>query len=259
MNGLETMEDVSGIGVKVPAFEGSLELLLHLIKENQVNIYDIPIAFITQQYLETLDQMKSLNLSIAGDFLVMAATLIHIKSKMLLPVHETEEAEEIEEDPRFELVARLLEYKKFKEAAGELESFETIQRQIFARAPLPVDSETCEISLGNLDMTDLLTALQKVIARLPDPATLFIQNDELSVRDKIYFLVSMMEPGKTLLFDQIFDGVQTRHEVVVTFLALLEVIRLGLIKVLQLEDCGALRLIGTDNLKNNNLTFLEEE
>ncbi len=255
---MNVLEVESGIGVKVPAFEGSLELLLHLIKENQVNIYDIPIAFITRQYLETLNLMQSLNLSIAGDFLVMAATLIHIKSKMLLPAHETEEEDELEEDPRQELVTRLLEYKKFKEAAYELESFETIWRQVFSREPLPVDAETCEISLGNLDMTDLLTALQKVIARLPNPSLLSIQNDELSVRDKIGFIVSMIEPGKTLLFEQLFDKVTTRHEVVVTFLALLEIIRLGLIKALQMEGHGALRLIGTDNLLKNGVSFGEE-
>lgn len=144
------LETDSGLGVKVGAFEGSLELLLHLIKENQINIYDIPIALITQQYLDTLERMTSLKLSIAGDFLVMAATLIHIKSKMLLPVHEAETDEESEEDPRQELVARLLEYKKFKEAAGELSSCESIWRQVSSREDHSIAADTTseEIFLG---------------------------------------------------------------------------------------------------------------
>jgi segregation and condensation protein A len=242
------LETDSGLGIKVGAFEGSLELLLHLIKENQVNIYDIPIALITQQYLETIDLMTSLKLSIAGDFLVMAATLIHIKSKMLLPVHEAEDDEELEEDPRQELVARLLEYKKFKEAAGELESYETIWRQVFSREAPITTAHTEELILGDMDMNDLLKALQKVVDRLPNKAVLTIQTDELSVRDQIGFILSMMENGKSMLFDELFAGIDTRYRVVITFLALLEIIRLGLIKILQVENCSALRLIGTENL-----------
>jgi segregation and condensation protein A len=261
MGGLEmsALEMDTQLGVKVEAFEGSLELLLHLIKENQINIYDIPIALITQQYLETLDLMKSFNLSVAGDFLVMAATLIHIKSKMLLPVHEIEEEEDLEDDPRQELVARLLEYKKFKEAAGDLESFETIWRQVFSREPQAFDPASEEISLGNLEISDLLNALQKVMTRLPNPAVLAIQDDELSVRDKIGFIISMMETERSILFDQLFDEVKTRHEVIVTFLALLEVIRLGLIKVLQVENGESLRLMGTNNLLKNERPSQGEE
>ncbi|MBI3597856.1 MAG: segregation/condensation protein A [Nitrospirae bacterium] len=244
------METDSGLGVKVGAFEGSLELLLHLIQENQINIYDIPIALITQQYLETLEQMTSLKLSVAGDFLVMAATLIHIKSKMLLPVYETDEEEALEEDPRHELVARLLEYQKFKEAAGTLESYETIWRQVFVREALlaTASDPSEEIFLGDVGVHDLLKALQKVIERLPNKDILTIHNDELSVRDRIGFILSLMEHEKSLLFEQLFDGIETRYGVVVTFLALLEIIRLGLIKILQVENCSALRLMSTDNL-----------
>jgi segregation and condensation protein A len=242
------LETDSGIGVKVDAFEGSLELLLHLIKENKIDIYDIPIAIITKQYLDTLDLMTSLKLSIAGDFLVMAATLVHIKSKMLLPIHETEEEEEIEQDPRQELVARLLEYKKFKEAAGTLESYESIWRQVFSREAIQTTEPCEEVLLGDLAISDLLSALQKVIERLPNKNVLMIQPDELSVRDRIDFILSMLENKSSLLFDQLFEGIESRYHVVITFLALLEVIRLGLIKILQVENCGALRLIGTENL-----------
>lgn len=242
------LETDSGIGVKVDAFEGSLELLLHLIKENKIDIYDIPIAIITKQYLDTLDLMTSLKLSIAGDFLVMAATLIHIKSKMLLPIYETDEEEEIEQDPRQELVARLLEYKKFKEAAGTLESYESIWRQVFSREAIQATEPCQEIPLGDLAISDLLSALQKVVERLPNKNVLTIQPDEMSVRDRIGFILSMLENESSLLFDQLFEGMESRYHVVITFLALLEVIRLGLIKILQVENCGALRLIGTENL-----------
>ncbi len=247
---LAELEVESSLGVKVPNFEGPLELLLHLIKEDEINIYDIPIAKITQQYLEALDVMKSLNLTIAGDFLVMAATLIHIKSKMLLPVHETEEDEDREEgeDPRQELVARLLEYKKFKEAAEGLAVRESTWRQIFFRTPAEATASD-EIYLGDLTAFDLFSALQKVIARLPaDKAGLTIEPDALSVRDQINFIVSKMEGLSSLLFDQLFEGAKTRTAVVVTFLALLEVVRIGLIKIIQTEMCGPLRLVGTNNL-----------
>jgi segregation and condensation protein A len=255
------LETDPGLDVKVDAFEGSLELLLHLIKENKIDIYDIPIALITRQYLETLDQMRSFNLSIAGDFLVMAATLIHIKSKMLLPVQETCDEEDVEEDPRQELVTRLLEYKKFKAVAGNLASFEAVWRDVFSREPLPLSADPVyeEITFGNLEISDLLNALQKVIARLPDRTILTIEDDELSVRDKIGLITALLETQRTMLFEQLFDGLGTRQQVVVTFLALLEVIRLGLIKVLQLEEGGSLRLIGTDNLFNENAKPLQEE
>ncbi len=238
---ISTTESV--LGVKVPPFEGPLELLLTLIKENEINIYDIPIALITQQYLATLDLMKSLNLSVAGDFLVMAATLIHIKSKTLLPVQETDEGEMPEDDPRLELVTRLLEYKKFKEASYDLEARESIWRQVFSREPSDCVLSPDEISLGDLNPSDLLDALQKVIARLPNPAILQIENDELSVRDRMNFILFKMEQSETLLFDALFEDVGTRHAVVVTFLALLEIVRLGILKIVQTEICGVLRLI----------------
>jgi len=246
------LETESQLGVSVPHFEGPLELLLHLIKENKINIYDIPIAQITQQYLDALDWMKSVNLSIAGDFLVMAATLILMKSKMLLPVHETAEGEEEEEedaiDPRQELVARLIAYKKFKAAAEEFESLESHWRQVFFRAPSAITASTDEIFLGDLTPFDLFDAMQKIIAQFPDKPGLTFEQDELSVRDKMRFILTRIEHSKSILFDQLFEGHKTRFSLVVTFLALLEVVRIGLIKLVQTELCGPLRLIGTDNL-----------
>ncbi|HEY5599331.1 MAG TPA: segregation/condensation protein A [Candidatus Manganitrophaceae bacterium] len=235
------------LDVKVGSFEGPLELLLHLIKKNEINIYDIPIALITRQYIDTLDLMKSLNLSIAGEFLVMAATLIHIKSKMLLPAPELDEEKE-EEDPRQELVRRLLEYQKFKEAAGRLEERESLWRDIFRRDPSPPELPPEEVPLVDLDLYHLLDALKNVLARLPDKEVFQITVDELSVKDRMQFVLDRLERSESVLFDQLFEGVATRHAVVVTFLALLEVIRLGLVCVLQSEVCGPLRLLKTNNL-----------
>ncbi|MDC4224227.1 MAG: segregation/condensation protein A [Candidatus Manganitrophus sp.] len=241
------MESETAYEVKVGTFEGPLELLLHLIKKNEINIYDIPIALITQQYIETLDLMKSLNLSIAGEFLVMAATLIHIKSKTLLPPAETEGDEEI--DPRQELVARLLEYQKFKNAAEQLEERESLWREIFRKEPSPSPELLPEeVPLVDLDLYDLLDALKNVLARIPDKKVLQVTIDELTVKDRMQFLMERMGEIESVLFDDLFEGMRTRHAVVVTFLALLEVIRLGLIRVVQGDACGPLRLFKTKNL-----------
>jgi segregation and condensation protein A len=242
------MEVDSPYEVKLGNFEGPLELLLHLIKKNEINIYDIPIALITQQYIDTLHLMKSLNLSIAGEFLVMAATLIHIKSKTLLPPSETEEESE-EGDPRQELVWRLLEYQKFKDAAERLEQRESLWREIFRREPVPSQELLPEeIPLVDVTLYDLLDALKNVLLRLPDKKLLQITADELSVKDRMQFLMEQMESTESVLFSELFEGISTRYAVVVTFLALLEVIRLGLIQVLQGDICGPLRLLKTKNL-----------
>lgn len=240
------MESEAAYEVKVGTFEGPLELLLHLIKKNEINIYDIPIALITQQYIETLDLMKSLNLSIAGEFLVMAATLIHIKSKTLLPPAE-EEADE--EDPRQELVARLLEYQKFKDAAEQLEERESLWREIFRKEPSPSPELLPEeVPLVDLDLYDLLDALKNVLAKIPDKKVLQVTIDELTVKDRMQFLMERMGTIESILFDDLFEGIRTRHSVVVTFLALLEIIRLGLVRVVQGDVCGPLRLFKTKNL-----------
>lgn len=242
------MEVDSSYEVKLGNFEGPLELLLHLIKKNEINIYDIPIALITQQYIETLDLMKSLNLAIAGEFLVMAATLIHIKSKTLLPPSETDEGVE-ETDPRQELVWRLLEYQKFKEASERLEERESLWREIFRREPSPSPELLPEeVPLVDVTLYDLLDALKNVLSRLPDKKLLQVTAEELSVKDRMQFLIERMENTETLLFEALFETAKNRYTVVVTFLALLEVIRLGLIRVLQGDVCGPLRLIKTKNL-----------
>lgn len=234
--------ETSGYSVKLDVFEGPLDLLLHLIKKHQVNIYDIPIALITRQYIEYLELMQTLNLSIAGDFLVMAATLVHIKSKMLLPPDEKAPEEE-EEDPREELVSRLLEYKKFKEASLQLEERESIWTEVYRRSPSsegePVNEEFC---FTDLNLFDLVEALQKVIERLPEKEWMEVTQEILSVTDKINDLLEYLEGKESATFIELFKGDSTRGMVVVTFLALLELCRLRLVNIQQLEEFGVIRV-----------------
>ncbi|MFQ5587710.1 MAG: segregation and condensation protein A [Nitrospiria bacterium] len=232
--------------VKLGTFEGPLELLLHLIKKNEINIYDIPIALITEQYLQTVDLMQSLNLSVAGEFLVMAATLIHIKSKMLLPVPEA--GEEIEEDPRADLVTRLLEYQRFKEVSEQLEARESLWRDIFPRGETAAPELLPEeIPIADLNLYDLMAALNDLLARRPDPLVLQVTTETLTVKEKMQLILNEMEAVESLLFESLFPASFTRHAVIVTFLALLEVVRLGLIRVVQPDVFGPLRLIKTGN------------
>ncbi|HIE65118.1 MAG: segregation/condensation protein A [Nitrospira sp.] len=234
--------------VKVGTFEGPLELLLHLIKKNEINLYDIPIALITKQYIEALDLMKALNLSIAGEFLVMAATLIHIKSKMLLPLSDLEEEGE-EVDPRQELIWRLLEYKRFKDAASNLENREAEWRDIYRREPVPsLDLPSDDVSLVDVSLYELFDAFQSVLSRTKDESILEISPDTLSVKEQMQFLLERIGSVDSLLFEELALEMMTRRVVIVTFVALLEVIRLGLIRILQGEVCGPLRLMKTKNL-----------
>lgn len=232
--------------VKVGTFEGPLELLLHLIKKNEIDICDIPIVLITKQYLETIDLMQSLDLSLAGEFLVMAATLILIKSKMLLPAPSVEDVEE--DDPRVDLVMRLLEYQRFKAASEQFEERESLWRDIYARgytqAPALLPEE---IPISDLNVYDLVSALNTLLAKNPDPFVIELTMETLTVKDKMQYILDEMVFVDTLLFESLFTGTFSRHGIIVTFLALLEVIRLGLVRVLQKDLFAPLRLIKTDN------------
>lgn len=228
--------------VKLPSFEGPLDLLLHLIKKAEINIYDIPIALITRQYLEYIGLMKSLNLAVAGEFLVMAATLIHIKSKMLLPSSQADEDED-EEDPRAALVMRLLEYQRFKEAAAGLEAREQEWREVFRRPGFTGNhGPTDEINLIDLSLFDLLEALRHVMERLPEKKDLEIVVDELSVQGRMEAILDGLGNEGGVPFTSLFKHDTTRLAIIVTFLALLELIRLRRVRVLQVERFGAIRL-----------------
>ena len=225
--------------VRIENFEGPLDLLLHLIKKNEINIYDIPVAMIAQQYLEYLEAMEELNLNVAGDFLVMAATLLQIKSKMLLPVDETADDDEDGPDPREELVRRLLEYKAFKEAARQLDDQEKIWREIFRREQAPLVEEVEEeLPLENVSLFDLVDALKEVLERNPNSRLIEIVPDNLTVRERMNLILETLEGKDSVSFAALFEGSGHRMVVVVTFLALLELMRLRVARVFQAETFG---------------------
>jgi len=231
--------------VKLEVFEGPLDLLLYLIKKEEIDIYDIPIARITDQYLEYLELMKLLDLNIAGEFLVMAATLIHIKSKMLLPPEEVEGEEKEDEDPRAELVKRLLEYKKFKEAASQLSHMESHQRHFFARvAPgLQDPDEQVKNEFFEASLFDLITAFTKVLKEIPKEAFHEVVKDEFTVSEKIHDIIHFLVERPVILFTDLFKKAKNRLEVITTFLAILELIRLKEVVVRQASPFDEIEVI----------------
>ncbi len=234
--------------VKLPEFEGPMDLLLHLIKKNEMNITDIKISLITRQYLEFLDLLKSMNLSVAGEFLVLAATLIHIKSKMLLPPEAKEEEEEEVGDPRAELVMRLLEYQRYKEAAGKLADRELDWRDVFDRPPTTgMGGKSDDINLVDVSLFDLLEALQGVMKKTPGRKSIEIVVDELTVQDRIGLILDKLEEQESVTFLSLFEGTLTRESIVVTLLAVLELVKLRRIRIQQPEHFGAIRIWKTTN------------
>ncbi len=235
--------------VRIENFEGPLDLLLHLIKKNEINIYDIPVAIIAQQYLEYLEAMEELNLNVAGDFLVMAATLLQIKSKMLLPADERVDDEEEGPDPREELVRRLLEYKAYKEAAHQLDSQEKMWREIFWREHIPaVEQVEEDLPLENVSLFDLVDALKEVLDRNPSSRLLEIVPDNLTVRERMNLILETLEGKESVSFAALFEGPSYRVVIVVTFLALLELMRLRVARVFQAETFGPILVSRTFSL-----------
>lgn len=235
--------------VQLEIFEGPLDLLLHLIKKNEVSITDIPIATITEQYLATLEVMQTLNLDVAGEFLVMAATLIHIKSRMLLPVTDTEEDEEEGADPRAELMRRLLEYQRFKDAADQLERRELLTRDVFVRSAAPAE-ETPAPGFRELSVFELLTALKRVLDRLPKDVVHEVLLDKITVREKMTLLLDQLRAQGKILFESLFAEVKSRMEVVVTFLAMLELVKVRAIRIFQEEAAGPIQIEAAAGIEN---------
>lgn len=226
-------------------FEGPLDLLLHLIKKHEVNIYDIPIALITAQYLETIQLMQELDLDIAGEFIVMAATLIHIKSKMLLPRPETAATVEgDDEDPRDALVRRLLEHQKFKAAAEllhEREQWRAAQWQRPDERVAKIAGDEFEPEL-EVDLFSLLTAFQSVVQRARQRPTVILPPEELPVETRIEQLLARLSETEACGFEELFMDVHHKSGLIVTFLALLEMIRLKLVRVFQSGSFGPIRV-----------------
>ena len=227
--------------VQLEIFEGPLDLLLHLIKKNEVSISDIPIATITEQYLATLEVMQAFNLDVAGEFLVMAATLIHIKSRMLLPLTDAEDDEEEGADPREELMRRLLEYQRFKDAADQLERREVLTRDVFVRSVAPAE-EVPAPGFREVSVFELLTALKQVLDRLPKDVVHEVMLDKITVREKMTLLLDHLRAQGKTLFESLFAEVKTRMEVVVTFLAMLELVKVRAIRIFQEEATGPIQI-----------------
>jgi len=236
--------------VKLDVFEGPLDLLLYLIKRDEVDIYEISIERITKQYLEYIESFHLLNIDLAGEFIVMAANLLYIKSRTLLPVDQQMAEEDADEDdPRWELIRQLIEYKKFKEAAGRLRDLEAVQENLYARVPalpdLPVDENLLVEEVG---IFDLIRAFQRVLKRRTpvqeNLREIFAEN--FTVADKIEHVLRLIGNGTSLRFEEMFPEQASRSEVVVTFLAILELIRMKQLRVRQDGQFGEIWIDGAD-------------
>jgi segregation and condensation protein A len=232
----------STVTIRLARFEGPLDLLLHLIKRDEIDIYDIPIAHITQQYLAYIELMRSLDLEVAGEFLVMAATLMRIKAKMLLPLPAAGE-EEDEGDPREELVQRLVEYRQFKEAADTLKTREAERRQLFERGMVPGDDEAGPLPLAPVTLFDLLDALNRVMSRVPEVVTYDVEAEAFDVEEKMSWIASAVAEQGSVDFAALLMRCRVRAEMIVTFMALLELIKLGQVGVIQAEAFGSIMLV----------------
>jgi len=229
--------------VRLLNFEGPLDLLLHLIKKHEVNVYDIPIALITQQYLDYLDLMQEMNLEVAGEFLVMAATLIHVKSRMLLPRPDPAQ-EDPEEDPRDALVRRLVEHQKFKAAAELLHDREIQRSAMWPRADGPVAEVVGEAPEPEVevDLYSLMAAFRQVLERARARPKVILPAEQMPIETRIEQLLARLSETEACGFEDLFADVQTRAGMIVTFLALLEMIRLKTVRVFQQGNFGPIRV-----------------
>ncbi|MEN6621762.1 MAG: segregation/condensation protein A [Smithella sp.] len=239
-------EEINDYAIKLDIFEGPLDLLLYLIKKNEIDIYNIPIALITKQYLEYLQIIKSLNLDLAGEYLVMASTLIHIKSKLLLPVPEEISDEETEEDPRAELVRQLLEYQTFKEAALALDGRPLLERDVFTRSA-PIDevagkSGTDEEELIEINVFELIEAFHRLVSRLDKKELMEIDLEKMSLTETINEVMERVTREKNLTFEELLGERFDRRRIVYTFLAILELIKMKMIKAFQTSAFEVIRI-----------------
>jgi segregation and condensation protein A len=235
-----------GYEVKLEIFEGPLDLLLYLIKKNEIDIYDIPIALITEQYLSHIKMMKSLNLDVAGEYLVLAATLVHIKSKMLLPAQEEDtNGQEEEADPRSELVKQLLEYQVFKEAAMQLDQRPLLERDVFKRGRTDedqyADGGKDEVD-AELSVFELIEAFYRIISTSEKTEFMEIDVEKMSLTERINEILDRLNEKKKMTFTELMGGQTSRKSILYTFLAILELMRLRMIRVYQAGSFGVIRV-----------------
>ncbi|MGB0416589.1 MAG: segregation and condensation protein A [Coraliomargarita sp.] len=236
----EALVPTNDFAIRLPAFEGPLDLLLYLIRRSEVDIYDIPIEKVTQQYIDILGSMEKLDLEIAGEFFVMAATLMYIKSRMLLPKKDQGTNEDVEEediDPRWELVQQLLEYKKFKEASADIEKLILSSNDMIARIGPKEALEVVERPLKPVDRIDLWNTFNQVLRRLAERITEGeINAEQVTVADRMEHVLLQVQHRRNFLFSELFESTTTLTTIVATFLAVLELTRLGKIRIQQ--DCA---------------------
>jgi segregation and condensation protein A len=231
--------EASGYRVVLPTFEGPLDLLLHLIEEHELDIFDIPISFVAAKFVEYVTLMQELNIDVASEYLVMAATLAHIKSKLLLPVSpdDQEDEQEPEIDPRAELVRRLLEYQKYKHVAEQLAGAPVLGRDVFLRGVPGAEAEATA-PIAGLSLFRLLDAFQVVLSRVKASVDHEIDLDRFSITDRINQLAELLRVKTRVGFEELFEGQSSRAELIVTFLALLEMTRLRLTRLFQDDPLG---------------------
>jgi len=234
--------------VRLDFFEGPLDLLLHLIHKNEVSITDIPIAVITSEYLDAVDHMESLDLDVAGEYLVMAAYLIHIKSQMLLPVDDDgEHFQEDQSDPRSELVAHLMEYRRYKEVAQSLDTRLVLGRDVFARQTPDEDHEEVRVSQPLLvDIHELLAAFRDVMIGNATLESIQIQPDEVQLEHKIDLIVSRLGKGRWLTLVSLLDDDFRRPNVILTFLALLDLVKRRIARIYQDRPFGTILIYASE-------------
>lgn len=221
-------------------FEGPMDLLVHLIKKNEVDIYDIPIALITDQYLAYIKWLKAMDIDFAGDFLVMAATLAQIKSRMLLPVHEGDEEEE---DPRTEIARPLLEYLEMKAAAQHLANRNLLGEKTFVRTQAKhqyIDEAGDEVVQAGL--FELIDAFQKILDKMAPDHRVDMSSERISVKERMTQIVDLLEVKGSAAFDELFDKIVEKGDIIVTFLAVLEMVKLNLVKIVQHVQTGIIRI-----------------
>jgi segregation and condensation protein A len=242
--GVESTLPADAPRIQLPVFEGPLDLLLYLIRRDRIDIHDIPIAPITRQYMEYLDLMREMNLDVAGDFMVMAATLIHIKSKMLVPVDPTEAEGEEAEDPREALVQRLLEFERYKAAAGVLYEKGQIRAATWTRpeTALPRFLDDAGEEMLEAGLFDLISAFKELLDRRRTLLAHEVESEGKSVEQRMDEVLARLREGQSIDFLDLFEGQATKADMIVTFLALLELIRLKTVKVYQRGSFGAIRV-----------------
>ncbi len=226
--------------VRLDVFEGPLDLLLHLVKKNEVSLSDIPIASITDQYLDYLDLLQQLDLDLAGEYLVMAATLLHLKSRLLLPAQEADGVEELGPDPRAELARQLLEYQRFKEAAETLSRKPLLGRDVFSRPPLPNEERTEHVH--DVGLWDLLDAFQDLLKKAEPKLVYEIALEQISLRERVGLVLDLLRERSRITFTELFSADTTRLQIAVTFLASLELVRSRMIDVHQRDPFGPILL-----------------